>query len=281
MFKLGLYEKAMPNHLTIKEKLELCKKTNYDFLELSIDESDEKLERLNYEKEKIIQIAKDSLKIGLPIGNICFSGQRKFPLGTKDKNLEIKSLDLMKKCIDFASIVGARIIQLPGYDVYYETSDKETTEIFIKNLKKSVNYAASLGVILAFETMDTDYMNTLEKANYFVEKICSPYLKIYPDMGNLNNAYLEKGYNLNDDIFRTYKNIVAAHIKDTKPSHYRNIDFGKGLVDFDNFLKIFITHGINRFTTEFWYQGSENYLEEIKTINSLFKNKLENLYKGV
>lgn len=42
-YSIGLYEKAMPNTLTWKEKLEAAKEAGYDFVEISIDETDAKL----------------------------------------------------------------------------------------------------------------------------------------------------------------------------------------------------------------------------------------------
>ena len=42
-YTLGLYEKAMPSDLTWKEKLETAKAAGYDFVEISIDETDAKL----------------------------------------------------------------------------------------------------------------------------------------------------------------------------------------------------------------------------------------------
>ena len=44
---IGLYEKAMPNTLTWREKLQCAKENNFDFLEASIDETDEKLKRFS------------------------------------------------------------------------------------------------------------------------------------------------------------------------------------------------------------------------------------------
>ena len=39
-YTLGLYEKAMPGSLTWKEKLMAAKSAGYDFVEISIDETD-------------------------------------------------------------------------------------------------------------------------------------------------------------------------------------------------------------------------------------------------
>ena len=46
-YQLGLYEKAMPGTLSWREKLKTAKRAGFDFVEISIDESDEKLARLD------------------------------------------------------------------------------------------------------------------------------------------------------------------------------------------------------------------------------------------
>ena len=43
---------------------------------------------------------------------------------------------------------------------------------------------------LGFETMETPFMDTVEKSMEYVNKINSPYLGVYPDIGNLKNASL-------------------------------------------------------------------------------------------
>ena len=45
-YTLGLYEKAMPSDLSWREKLTAAKQAGFDFLEISIDETDAKLSRL-------------------------------------------------------------------------------------------------------------------------------------------------------------------------------------------------------------------------------------------
>ena len=43
-YRLGLYEKSMPSTLTWVEKLTIAKKSGFDYLEISIDESDANLQ---------------------------------------------------------------------------------------------------------------------------------------------------------------------------------------------------------------------------------------------
>lgn len=84
-YELGLYEKSMPNTLSFREKLETVKATGFDFLEISIDETDEKLSRLEWTKEERQQLVNDMFETGVPIRSMCLSGHRKYPFGSHDE----------------------------------------------------------------------------------------------------------------------------------------------------------------------------------------------------
>ena len=49
--KVGLYEKALPKTLTWEEKLIATRQTGFDFLEISIDDTDERITRLDWSTE--------------------------------------------------------------------------------------------------------------------------------------------------------------------------------------------------------------------------------------
>ena len=213
-YRLGLYEKSMPSTLTWVEKLTIAKKSGFDYLEISIDESDAKLARLDQPTDEIKEAIQ---KTGVPISSMCLSGHRKYPLGSHDKEIQKKSLEIMKKAIDFAADLGIRIIQLAGYDVYYEDGDLYTNHDFETNLKKCVEMAAEKGVVLGFETMETSFMDTVKKAMEYVTLVDNPYLQIYPDMGNLTNASVLYQHDLVADIQSGKGHLVAAHLKETKP----------------------------------------------------------------
>lgn len=72
-YALGLYEKAMPSVLTWEEKLETAKDAGYDFLEISIDESDEKISRLYMSREEMVRLRHTIEAVGLPIETMCLS----------------------------------------------------------------------------------------------------------------------------------------------------------------------------------------------------------------
>ena len=231
-YYLGLYEKSMPNSLSIKEKLIQTKGAGFDFMEISIDETDEKLGRLKWAKEKRFELVKAISETGIKIMTMCLSGHRKFPIGSEDEKIRESGMKIMCDAIDFAVDIGVRIIQIAGYDEYYKPSNEKTEKLFLDNLKKSAKYAAKKGVILAFETMETQLMNTVDKAMNYVNKVNSPFLQVYPDLGNITNASVIYNSQVCDDIETGRGHIVAMHLKETVPAVYREVSYGTGHVDF-------------------------------------------------
>ena len=55
-YHIGLYEKAMPSALNWEEKLQCARDCGYDFVEISIDESDARLARLEWTAEERAQL---------------------------------------------------------------------------------------------------------------------------------------------------------------------------------------------------------------------------------
>ena len=262
-YLLGLYEKAMPRELSWKEKFMAAKQAGYDFVEISIDETDEKLARLDMPEEERIQIRRDMEEVQLPIRTMCLSGHRKYPLGSNDPKVEARGLEIMEKAIQLAVDLGVRIIQLAGYDVYYEESDDSTKARFEKNLKIAAKMAGGYGVLMGFETMETELMNTVEKALFYVKKTDSPYLQIYPDCGNIMNAAVMYETDVLEDLQKGKGHIVALHLKETVPGKFREIPYGTGHVNFREIIEEAWKLGVRKYVTEFWYVGNPKWKEEL------------------
>ena len=273
-YLLGLYEKGMPNSLTLPEKLVEASKAGFDYMELSIDESDEKLARLNWSEREIHEITEAVFDTKTPIKSICLSGHRRFPLGDPDTGIQRKSLEVMQNAIDLASKLGVRVIQIAGYDVYYKPSSKETHDIFAKNLALSVHMAAQEGIILAFETMETEFINTVKKAYYWVNIMQSPYLQIYPDIGNITNASVLYGTNVLEDLESGRGHIVAVHLKETKPGIFREVPYGTGNVDFPAAVAKSLQLGVRMFVGEFWYLGEKNWRDTLRQNNAFLREAI-------
>ena len=52
----------------------------------------------------------------------------------------------------------------------------------------------------------------------YVDCVASPYLGIYPDIGNLKNAHLLYGSDMDADLKAGKGHILAAHLKETRPT---------------------------------------------------------------
>lgn len=275
-YSIGLYEKAMPSTLTWREKLECAKECGYDFVEISIDEKDEKLERLDWtaqERQELVNLMKE---VGLPIRSMCLSGHRKYPMGSADPAIRARSMEIMEKAIQLADDLGIRIIQLAGYDVYYEESSVESKALFLENLKKAATMAAVKGIVLGFETMETEFMNTVWKSMFYVKRVNSPYLGVYPDSGNLTNAAVTYKDSVLSDLESGKGHIVAMHLKETVPGVFREVPFCTDHVDFSAVIELAWKLGIRRYVTEMWYVGNdETWKSDIKFANTQMSKLLD------
>ena len=267
-YAIGLYEKAIPKNMSWSEKLLCAKDCNYDFLEISIDETEDKLSRLNWTKEQRREILDLMRNLDLPIRSMCLSAHRKYPFGASEKAVRDRGMEIMEKAISFADDLGIRIIQLAGYDVYYEEGNEKSRERFIENLEKATKMAATRGILMGFETMETEFMNTTEKAMQYVNLIGSPYLGVYPDSGNLTNASLLYNKSVAEDLETGRGHIVAMHLKETLPGVFREVPFLTGHVDFEGVIRKARDLGVRRFVTEMWDVGKDSWKEDI-----LFANK--------
>lgn len=274
-YLLGMYEKAVPAELTWIERLEVARDSGFDYVEISVDESDARLERLEWTPAERRQLVRAMDNTGERVRSLCLSAHRKYPLGASDPKVAERSLEIMKKACDLACDLGVRTIQLAGYDVYYEEGTDATRARFEENLARAVEIASRVGVLLGFETMETPFMDTVEKAMAYVSKIDSPYLGVYPDLGNLTNASLLYGKSVADDIATGRGHILAAHCKETVAGKYREIPFGTGTTDYDGGLDELVSQGVRRFVAEFWYVGSEKWREDVAFASSYVRGKID------
>lgn len=261
-YLLGMYEKAVPAELTWIERLDVAGASGFDYVEMSVDETDARLERLEWTPGQRRQLVRNMESTGVLIRSMCLSAHRKYPFGASDPAVVARSMDIMKKACDLACDLGIRTIQLAGYDVYYEEGTDETRARFAENLARAVEIASRVGVLLGFETMETPFMDTVGKAMRYVSEVDSPYLGVYPDLGNLTNASLLYGTPVADDIATGRGRIIAAHCKETVAGRYREVPFGTGTTDYEGALDELVAQGVRRYVAEFWYVGSSAWREE-------------------
>lgn len=168
------------------ERLQLAKTLGFDFVEMSVDETDDRLSRLDWSREQRLALVNAIVETGVRVPSMCLSAHRRFPLGSEDDAVRAQGLEIMRKAIQFAQDVGIRVIQLAGYDVYYQEANNETRRRFRDGLKESVEMASRAQVTLAMEIMDYPLMNSISKALGYAHYLNNPWFQLYPDIGNLS-----------------------------------------------------------------------------------------------
>lgn len=276
-YTIGLYEKAMPSAISWREKMVAARDAGYDYLELSIDATDEKISRIYMSREERLKLVQWMYETNLPVRTMCVSALTKYSIGNEDKELCAKGMEILEKSIELADDLGIRIVMIPGYDVYYGVSTPKTKFRFLKNLKKAANIAAAYGVLIELETMENDFMNTVWKAMYYVGQVDSAYLGVYPDTGNMKNAAVTLGGDEAHDLQSGKGHITSLHLKETVPGKFREIPYGEGHVDFEKIIKAAWEIGIRKYVTEFWYQGSSNWQEELVGVNARMRKILDQM----
>lgn len=279
-YALGLYEKAMPAGLSWEEMLLAAKHAGFDYLEMSIDETAERQSRLKWSEAERLRLITTMMDTQMPIRSICLSAHRKYPLGSHDSAIRAHGMEIMRDAIRLADNLGVRLIQLAGYDVYYETGDEETRTYFLENLRLATEFAAANGVIMGFETMETPFMDTISKGLYYTRKVQSPYLGMYPDLGNLTNAARLYDLSVPEEIQNAKGSLFAMHLKETVEGKYRDMDFGTGKVDFVSGIRLALASDVRMFVAEFWHDGKDGWQNRLTQTNRFLRDQFEQANAG-
>ncbi|MEO9655556.1 L-ribulose-5-phosphate 3-epimerase [Marinomonas sp.] len=265
-FRIGIYEKAFPVELSWHERFAYAKQLGFDFIEISVDETEQRQARLDWSDEEIYALRQLSIEHDMPLQSMCLSAHRKYPFGSMDENIRERAFEIMEKAIALAYKLGIRCIQMAGYDVYYEPQSEQTHQRFIEGMRKATKMAERAGVLLGVEIMDTPYLNSLAKFEVLKREIPSPFFMAYPDVGNISgwNHHVPTELKLGQD------HIVQIHLKDTlrvsptSKGQFRDLVIGEGEVDFHSIFKTLVEINYAApFVIEMWAQN-DNWFADIK-----------------
>ena len=120
-------------------------------------------------------------------------------------------------------------------------------------------------------------IHTVEKSMKYVSEIGSPWLGVYPDIGNLKNAAVLYGTDVVEDMMLGAGHIFAVHLKETKPGLYRDMNFGDstGHTEYERCIEASLRMGVRMFTGEFWYQKGQDYMSVIADSAKFLREKIE------
>lgn len=258
---LGIYEKALPLAFSWLERFSAARQAGYDFLEIAIDDTDDRIARLDWGQAERASLRNAILETGLPLRSMSLSAHRRFPLGSLSEATRQKSLEILYKAIDFASDLGLRYILVAGIDVYYEESSQQTRAFYLDGLERGLQRASSAGVMLALENWDIR-IDTLTDAMGYVRHFNSPWFQLYVDIGNLVYA----GHDVVSELEAARGHIAALHLKDTMPGQLRYVPLGQGAVPFiDAFAKLEELGFQGPACVELW---TESYPDSVEIVTS-------------
>jgi L-ribulose-5-phosphate 3-epimerase UlaE len=82
--------------------------------------------------------------------------------------------------------------------------------------------------MLGLENVDVETVDSAEKALRFVRDVNSPWLNVYPDIGNMTAA----GYDPVEQLRIAKDYLIGIHVKDALPGEVRGVPFEQGIVPF-------------------------------------------------
>lgn len=98
--------KSAPRRECWLERLQLAKTLGFDFVEMSVDETDERLSRLDWSREQRLALVNAIVETGVRVPSMCLSAHRRFPLGSEDDAVRAQGLEIMRKAIQFAQTLA-------------------------------------------------------------------------------------------------------------------------------------------------------------------------------
>ena len=236
---LGIYEKALVgNRLATDDDwrrfLNQVPEAGFSFVDLSVDESDERMARLGWEQNRRRMVRHCAEAAETVIGGVCLSVHRRIGPGSADPAVRQRARDVMAEGLRLCHDLGAPVLQVAGYYCYYEQMNDHAEQWYTDLLLDALPMAARLGVVMGIENVDGTDVTSIRKAMEFVKLADSPYLQVYPDLGNIAEQQLDAATEL--EVGRGH--MVAIHVKDVRPGEPRRVPMGEGTVDWDESFAI-------------------------------------------
>lgn len=136
---LGIYEKALAKDLSWPERLVLAKSCGFDFVEMSVDETDERLSRLDWSTAQRTSLVAAMIETGVGIPSMCLSAHRRFPFGSRDDAVRQRAREIMSKAIHLARDLGIRTISWQVMTSITKTTTKAPSNVLLKGWRGRSN----------------------------------------------------------------------------------------------------------------------------------------------
>jgi len=256
--ELGVYEKALRWTDSWEDLLTQAASAGFSFVDLSIDETPEREARLRWTPAERAAVVAATVATGVQLGGLCLSIHRRIAPGSADPAVRARAREVLAEGIDLCADLHIPVLQLAGYFAYYEDQHPASREWYVDCLRFGADHAARRGVLLGIENVDGTDITSISTAMAVVEEVGSPWLQLYPDLGNL----AEQGLDPVAELRRGAGHMLAIHAKDVRRGEPRRVPMGEGIVDWDaSFAELARQRWSGRLLIEMWNDEAPDSVE--------------------
>lgn len=269
--ELGIYEKALQWTGSWTDLFAQAARAGFSFVDISIDETPEREARLRWSEDERREVLAASAATGVKLAGLCLSVHRRIAPGSADPAVRAEAVRVLREGIDLCADLRVPVLQLAGYFAFYEDPHPDNRRWYVDCLRAGSEHAARRGVLLGIENVDGTDITSLAAAMDVVEEINSPWLQLYPDLGNI----AEQGHDPVVELRRGRGHILALHAKDVRPGEPRRVGMGEGIVDWDrSFAELAAQNWSGRLMIEMWNDEAEDSAERAASARSFIVDRL-------
>jgi len=214
----------------LEKSLKRLAKYEYDAVELEGEPDKEK-----YEPKKVKKMLRQyGLKVSSIAGMYLWKEEIKRDLASSDKKIREQTIIYLFKCIDYAQLMGAKLVIVVPAAVSKlapSLSKKEDWKNSVKAVQEVAKYAEKKDILLAIEPInryETYLVNSIQDALYYACEVNSSHVKIMADTFHMNIEERD----IPEAIRIAGNNLINVHIAD---SNRRSV--GRGHINFKALIK--------------------------------------------
>ena len=214
----------------LEKSLQRLAKYKYDAVELEGEPDKEK-----YEPKKVKKMLQQyGLEVSSIAGMYLWKEEIKRDLASSDKKIREQTIMYLFKCIDYAQLMGAKLVIVVPAAVSKlapSLSKKEDWKNSIKAVQEVAKYAEKKDILLAIEPInryETYLVNSVQDALSYSREVDSSHVKIMADTFHMNIEERD----IPEAIRIAGNNLINVHIADSN-----RCSVGRGHINFKALIK--------------------------------------------
>ncbi|MFZ2166321.1 MAG: L-ribulose-5-phosphate 3-epimerase [Propionibacteriaceae bacterium] len=255
---LGIYEKALRWTGSWEALFADARLGGFSFVDISVDETPERKGRLEWSPELRREVRNAADSQGVQLGGLCLSIHRAIGPGSADPAVRAEADRIFEQGIELCRDLGIPVLQVAGYYAYYEEADPGQRARYVAALRRAIPKAAQAGVLLGIENVDGNDVTSISRGMNIVREIDSPWLQMYPDVGNIAEQQLDE----TEELRAGEGHMLAIHLKDVRVGEPRRVPMGEGIADFPTaFTELARQRWSGRMMIEMWNDDAPDSVE--------------------